>query len=609
MKNMNRTTWSDRSSPSTWQATLTTLRNCAESWLSATTRSLGSQALLRDPIERLQVIYAVPLVATGLVRRLQQVWRPMHRLDVGGITPQPKVAPHLGKKLRRFVTKSDGAFRVADVCRYAEDEFDRRPGAATRVAGGGQCAPAWSCAQPGVGASHDRYPLTTMVWSSTTPRRCEVVARAADHRSARLQPHHGDRQGHAGGGCGSSHASQSSRSSGGSSRFRRPVDSLDLSEVVRGMKMPKFVMLSRFAVRLPQRDRRKHTIIFVNPLRACRGRGLRWRRLRPVAHGQLDQRSICPHPCRNANRLRPTAWRTATKKGWNPMETIEYGALARRFVQVERTEFRVVDGYPVVECLEFTVRVASQPVQVVGHPFKILPRRGWRQRLLMRLRDDHISIQGLSQELDLAMQDMSERRAAAARTTVLRAGLAPELTFAAWDSQGDATYDADLLNELKTLKFVARHENLCIFGPSGVGKTMIAHGLGHLALVRGMNVLSMTAANMFDGLRACAEPDGLGRETARLVSSDLLIIDDVLKNPIGPDDTAAFLELARLRSATASTILVSHLDPSEWAPIMANSEAARSVLDRFLINANDFPIAGSPYRCNRGAAASPPDLA
>ena len=49
--------------------------------------------VLRDPIERLQVIYAVPLVATGLVRRLQQVGRAVHRLIVVGITPQLKNLP------------------------------------------------------------------------------------------------------------------------------------------------------------------------------------------------------------------------------------------------------------------------------------------------------------------------------------------------------------------------------------------------------------------------------------------------------------------------------------------------------------------------------------
>ena len=48
---------------------------------------------LRDPIERLRIIDRIPLVATGLVRRVQQVGRAVHRLDVVSITPQLKSLP------------------------------------------------------------------------------------------------------------------------------------------------------------------------------------------------------------------------------------------------------------------------------------------------------------------------------------------------------------------------------------------------------------------------------------------------------------------------------------------------------------------------------------
>lgn len=58
------------------------------------------------------------------------------------------------------------------------------------------------------------------------------------------------------------------------------------------------------------------------------------------------------------------------------------------------------------------------------------------------------------------------------------AGFAQGKTFAAWNAAA-SSIPAAAQQALRTLEWVARHENLCIAGPSGTGKSHFLEALGH----------------------------------------------------------------------------------------------------------------------------------
>jgi hypothetical protein len=50
-----------------------------------------------------------------------------------------------------------------------------------------------------------------------------------------------------------------------------------------------------------------------------------------------------------------------------------------------------------------------------------------------------------------------------------------------WDPTANVTCDQEQFNELVSMWFVEAHRHVTVVGPVGVGKTFIAHALGHIA--------------------------------------------------------------------------------------------------------------------------------
>jgi len=66
-----------------------------------------------------------------------------------------------------------------------------------------------------------------------------------------------------------------------------------------------------------------------------------------------------------------------------------------------------------------------------------------------------------------------------------------------------------------------------LIGKTGVGKSHVAQAIGHRACIAGHNVLYTSAHDMLTQLRASRADDSLDRRMLRLVTPDLLIIDDL----------------------------------------------------------------------------------
>lgn len=79
--------------------------------------------------------------------------------------------------------------------------------------------------------------------------------------------------------------------------------------------------------------------------------------------------------------------------------------------------------------------------------------------------------------------------------------------------------------------YVPRHPSLPVpradsGGPVGVGKTFLAHAIGHIACRRGYSVLALRADQMLKNLQHARFDNSYDAELRKLISVDLLVVDD-----------------------------------------------------------------------------------
>jgi DNA replication protein DnaC len=197
----------------------------------------------------------------------------------------------------------------------------------------------------------------------------------------------------------------------------------------------------------------------------------------------------------------------------------------------------------------------------------------------------------------LALQDEATRRDTQA--TALRAQKArldPMHQIENWDETAKVSFDRELFNELASLRFLEANQHLTIVGPVGVGKTFLAHALGHAACRRGYSVLAITADRMLKSLKQARLLNGYETELRRLLAVDLLIIDDFGLDSMDAQESRDIYELLTERHRAGSTVVTSNRGPEEWLATFADPIRAQSALDRFTNGAFDLVIDGESYR-------------
>jgi len=199
--------------------------------------------------------------------------------------------------------------------------------------------------------------------------------------------------------------------------------------------------------------------------------------------------------------------------------------------------------------------------------------------------------------LELVLSEECERRnhlASSARAQ--KARLDPALTLERWDETARVSLNRQLLAELSSLRFLEAHHNVLLLGPVGVGKTHLASGLGHVACRRGRSVLFARTESLLKQLRASRLDHSLEREMRRLISVDLLILDDFGLDTLDATESRDIYEILVERHQRHSTLVTSNRAPEEWLATMSDPLRAQSAIDRLTNAAYELVLDGESYR-------------
>jgi DNA replication protein DnaC len=190
--------------------------------------------------------------------------------------------------------------------------------------------------------------------------------------------------------------------------------------------------------------------------------------------------------------------------------------------------------------------------------------------------------------LEEEVADKDNRRVQSAMKT---AGLPNAKTIEEYDFSFHPHLDKRMVMELFDLTFVAKHENVALLGPPGVGKTHLAISLAIKACHHGFKVYFTTMETLIRKLKE----SGQSRHKAHL-SASLVVVDEVGYLSVNPQEAYLFFQFISDRYERNSTIITSNKSFGDWQELFGDPVIASAILDRFLHHCRVVNIKGHSYR-------------
>lgn len=169
-------------------------------------------------------------------------------------------------------------------------------------------------------------------------------------------------------------------------------------------------------------------------------------------------------------------------------------------------------------------------------------------------------------------------------------------TLEEFDFDFQPSIDRDQINELGTLVFAERNENVLFLGPPRVGKTHLAVALAMRAIENGKTVYFTSLTRMIRDLEKADLQGRLDRRWKVYMRPSILIVDEVGYYSMDRRAAELFFQIVCRRYETGSIILTSNKHFSEWGDMMSDTVIATATLDRLLHHAHIVNIRGKSYR-------------
>jgi DNA replication protein DnaC len=152
------------------------------------------------------------------------------------------------------------------------------------------------------------------------------------------------------------------------------------------------------------------------------------------------------------------------------------------------------------------------------------------------------------------------------------------------------------LQQLRELLWLQQSFNLILMGPSGVGKTFIAAGLGYDALRMGYSVVFRSMQELITILKMKDIARSASIEYKKIRQANLVIIDDMMILPMGKEEANNLFQLINKLHEYTSVIVTTNKGPKEWAEVLQDEVLATAILDRLLFKCEIITLAGGSYR-------------
>jgi len=153
-----------------------------------------------------------------------------------------------------------------------------------------------------------------------------------------------------------------------------------------------------------------------------------------------------------------------------------------------------------------------------------------------------------------------------------------------------------VIQQLASLDFIPRAENVVLIGETGVGKSGIASALLLKALESGYRGLFIKAQDLFDEMYATLADRSTRKLLNRLIAIDALLIDELGYLNLRPEQSNIFFKLLDERYGQRATIITTNLDYEAWYDFLGQKAMVGALLDRLRHHCHTIRIDGPSLR-------------
>jgi len=150
--------------------------------------------------------------------------------------------------------------------------------------------------------------------------------------------------------------------------------------------------------------------------------------------------------------------------------------------------------------------------------------------------------------------------------------------------------------QLAQTTWIIKALNLIVLGPTGAGKTFIASALGRAACEQNLIVRYYRLPILFQEIKIAQLEGEYFRLIKLLNKTDLLILDDWLRDPPTLSEAQSLLDILDDRYSRSSTLLATQFPIDIWHSRIPDPTLADAILDRLVHNAHRIELQGDSQR-------------
>jgi len=179
------------------------------------------------------------------------------------------------------------------------------------------------------------------------------------------------------------------------------------------------------------------------------------------------------------------------------------------------------------------------------------------------------------------------------RNRLRYAGIAKERTDDTFKWE-DGTYpfaEPGVIESALTIDFIRQRRNLVMAGPPGVGKSLLSVIIACKAIREGFSLKYKTANNIAIELREARVGNSLSGCIKRLISCDVLVIEDLTFASFDLKTAQSFFTVIDGRYGSKTTLITTNANMKEWVQKFPDEIMSSALLGRFyeealLVNMN-----------------------